>query len=53
MDFVLTLQRTVHTAWQGEIAIEEKRALENCEHWVPGRKRQSASGCHSEKERDK
>lgn len=24
IDFVLTLQRAVHTAWQGEIATEKK-----------------------------
>lgn len=40
MDLVLTLQREMLTAWRGEIATEKKRALENCECWVPGRKSQ-------------
>lgn len=53
MDSVLTLQRAVHTAWQGENARERKTAIENCECRAPGGNSQSESGCLSKKDRDK
>lgn len=53
MDFVLPLQRTVYAAWQGEISLQEKSAIQNHERWVPGRKIQSEPGCLRRKERDK
>lgn len=34
MDFVLPLERAGHTAWQGEIAIQEKSAIENRERLI-------------------
>lgn len=52
MDFVLLLQRTVQAAWQGEIALQEKSAIENHEGWVPGRKIPSEPGYLRRKERD-
>ena len=52
MDFVLLLQRTVHSAWQGEIALQEKCAIENHEGWVPGRQTQSEPAYLRRKERN-
>lgn len=44
-----------YTVCQKEISVDWKKreVTENCEHWVPGKKKERKSGCLSQKERDK